>query len=655
VGAFGLVVLLSWQLDIVDLRTFLPGSPQTVPLTAIFLILLGIALALARNAQRQASGSVSSLLCRSIAVVTVGLAFWVGIQHLFKLGPNVEMLLYPQKIFGDGRAFPGRPSPQTAFSCMLAGTSIGLSTLTGVRARQTAIVIALSGLIIPWLAIFDYAAVMNPFTSVHAAPRAGISLIAASSLVLLALGVVALWPHEGPLGLITAPSAGGQVVRRLLPVSVLVPVLYGWLVISARLSGLIDASATYAASWGISTLFFSALVMWGGHILHNREAARANATEERERMYHELERATLTFQGILEAAPDAIVIVDESGNILLVNAQAEKCFGFLRDEIVGQRVEILLPPRLQERHVEHRELYTSNPHVRSMGQGMELLAIRKDGTEFPAEISLSPIETPQGKVVMAAIRDITERKQTEKQLRTLNEMLRASNKELEAFSYSVSHDLRAPVRHIDGFTDLLRRHAQGVLDEKSTRYVDIISDSAKQMGVLIDDLLKFSRMGRVEMLSSTVDLQQLTTEVIEGMQTELKGRMIEWKISELPEIRGDPAMLRLVLENLISNAVKYTRKRIRAEIEIRWTTQNDQDVFCIRDNGAGFNMEYADKLFTVFQRLHRSDEFEGTGIGLANVRRIISRHGGKTWAEGEVDKGASFYFSLPRRQNEITT
>jgi PAS domain S-box-containing protein len=372
-------------------------------------------------------------------------------------------------------------------------------------------------------------------------------------------------------------------------------------------------------------------------------------------MYHELERATLTFQGILEAAPDAIVIVDESGNILLVNAQAEKCFGFLQDEIVGQRVEILLPPRLQERHVEHRELYTSNPHVRSMGQGMELLAIRKDGTEFPAEISLSPIETPQGKVVMAAIRDITERKQTEKQLRTLNEMLRASNKELEAFSYSVSHDLRAPVRHIDGFTDLLRRHAQGVLDEKSTRYVDIISDSAKQMGVLIDDLLKFSRMGRVEMLSSTVDLQQLTTEVIEGMQTELKGRMIEWKISELPEIRGDPAMLRLVLENLISNAVKYTRKRIRAEIEIRWTTQNDQDVFCIRDNGAGFNMEYADKLFTVFQRLHRSDEFEGTGIGLANVRRIISRHGGKTWAEGEVDKGASFYFSLPRRQNEITT
>jgi len=226
--------------------------------------------------------------------------------------------------------------------------------------------------------------------------------------------------------------------------------------------------------------------------------------------------------------------------------------------------------------------------------------------------------------------------------------LEASNQELEAFSYSVSHDLRAPLRHIDGFADLLRRHAGASLDEKSRRFLDTISDSAKSMGRLIDDLLVFSRMARAELRTSNVPLDALVADVIAKLEPDTAGRTIEWRIAPLPGVAGDAALLRCVFENLVGNAIKYTGKRDRALIEIDSEQVGDELIVSIRDNGAGFDMEFASKLFGVFQRLHRNDEFEGTGIGLANVRRIVQRHGGRTWAEGRVDQGATFHFSLPR-------
>jgi PAS domain S-box-containing protein len=365
---------------------------------------------------------------------------------------------------------------------------------------------------------------------------------------------------------------------------------------------------------------------------------------------------------IVESSDEAIIGKALDETIVSWNRGAERIYGYSAAEIVGCSVATIVPLGLQD------ELATIMERLRRGEQveHLETTRLRKDGQMIHVALTISPIKDANGRIVGASTiaSDITARKQAEEEIRKLNQELeqrvsertaelQAANKELEAFAYSVSHDLRAPLRHIDGFLDLLRARTTDTLDDKSRHYMDTISNAARRMGTLIDNLLAFSRMGRKEMATKSVELADLLQEVIHEFDAEIRGRDIDWRISELPLVTGDRAMLHIVLVNLISNSLKFTQKRAKVEIEIGTLPGAEKEtVIFVHDNGAGFDMKYVDKLFGVFQRLHASDEFEGTGIGLANVRRIITRHGGKTWADGKVDGGATFYFSLPQAVGE---
>jgi len=356
---------------------------------------------------------------------------------------------------------------------------------------------------------------------------------------------------------------------------------------------------------------------------------------------------------LMDSATEDIYFKDKESRFLRINRYHAGRFG-LNDpaQAVGKSDADFFSREHAEqaRQDEEEVMRTGRPITR------EEMETWLDGHVTWALTVKLPLRDPTGEIIgtFGLSRDISQRKAGEEEIKKLNESLRRhslqlemANKELEAFSYSVSHDLRAPLRHIDGFVKLLEKNAAG-LDERSRRYLAIITDSAQRMGALIDDLLIFSRMGRAELRQTRVESDSLVHEILDSLQPETEGRNIQWKIAPLPQIRADPAMLRQVWANLIANAIKYSRPRDPATIEIGCNEQNGDWVFYVHDNGVGFDMKYAHKLFGVFQRLHRAEEFEGTGIGLANVQRIVLRHGGRVWAEGKLNDGATFFFALPK-------
>lgn len=365
----------------------------------------------------------------------------------------------------------------------------------------------------------------------------------------------------------------------------------------------------------------------------------------------ERKRAEDKFRLAVESCPSGMVMVDARGKILMVNAETEKLFGYPRAELIGQSIEILVPERFRGNHPGFRDSYAQSPEPRSMGTGRDLHGKRKDGTEFPVEIGLNPIETREGLQVLGVIVDITERKKAEEAIAQYTEDLKRSNEELEQFAYVASHDLQEPLRMVASYTALLSERYKGQLDEKADKYIYYAVDGAKRMKLLIDDLLTYSRVDRQGKPFEAVDADSVVASVIHSLKNhlaEVNGRITA---DPLPVVFADEVQLVQTFQNLISNGLKFHGESPPA-IHVSATIDDTMAQFSVRDNGIGIEEKYAARIFQMFQRLHSRSAYSGNGIGLAVVKKIIERHGGRIWFESKLHEGTTFYFTLPLAKEE---
>lgn len=657
------------------------------PSAALAFILSGVSLRLlsvCEPAKKDSKRFIAQVFAAMAA--TVGILTLLGYIYGLEIG-KVQILsknVWPLK-----ESYPSLMSPLTAINFVIVGAALMFIDTKALRFYPGQIL----ALIAAFIAATSLLGRVYGIDALYKTSSYTWTTFPTSlSLLMLCLGILFLRPDRGIMLLISRNTVGGFVARRLLPVAIIIPPLLGWIRLLAEEAGF------YGTEFGLllfatsNVLIFVSVIWFYGSYLDETDSDRIHAEEE-VRLLQAITQSvseSKDFDSAMEAAIRKVcraagwsmgeVWVPSKDGACLESSPAyylsdEKLESF-RKISATFRFEpgIGLPGRawsekkaIWMKDVTQEASFPRASPAREAGikAGVSIPILAED--EVVAVMNffiLEPKEEDKNFIklistIAAQLGMVFQRKRAADEIHKLNieleqrveertSELTAANRELESFSYSVSHDLRAPLRHVMGYVNFLMKNSASVLDEAGLKYLNVISDAAKRMGNLIDDLLAFSRMGRTEIHKNNVNLDKLAREVIEGLHMDTGGRIIEWQIGTLPEVYGDRAMLKLALENLISNAIKFTSTRARAEIKIGFTSGEKNDTIFIRDNGVGFDMKYVNKLFGVFQRLHRREEFEGTGIGLANVHRIISRHGGRTWAEGSINEGAIFYFSLPK-------
>jgi PAS domain S-box-containing protein len=792
-----LLVISGWWLDIQTLRSIVPGLPETTPMTATLILLLGMALVLSDKISKSSPKQRYTVIYKVIITIVIVIAIFTGLQYIFNLPPSIETIFQPQISNFHDSVFVGRPSVRTVLTFLFIGFAMFFTYSKKRTLQNIAVIFSILGLVLPWIALFGYSTATRELYLIPNFPKTGMSPITALIFIILDLGVINLWPNKGIIGLFSSSSPSVKMLRIFLLIVTLVPLVLSWLVPYFIDQEYLHRGFDLVIEWGVFILFLAGAIIWGGIISDKRDL-------EKEELLNSLKQAEEQFRTLIELAPDAMIIVDSKGFITLTNEQSRKLFKYTEDEMIGMEIESLLPKQFSESHKELRESYYKSAQTRIMGDGKILRGVNKRGKEFPIEIGLSPIKIKSELMISAIVRDITTRikaedkiknyvrnlglvnqiariayyeadsgldkfmisenfcnlfgaekrmlsreemrallhpddlkkfkgildqalekeenfeiefriinpltkeifhvnnynyftrdslgniqvlgllqdvtqqKKVNEELIELNknleqkikertselkkahdnlekmveirtEQLQMSNKELEAFSYSVSHDLRAPLRAITGFSAILKNDYEVLLGNEGKRIISIIVNNTTRMGQLIDDILVFSRLSRSELSTTHLNLKNIFEEVYlrQLEENDNTDRNIEFTVEDIPSAKGDRTMITQVIVNLVSNALKYTKPKERTIIRIGYEKENDKIIYHVKDNGVGFDERHKSKLFEVFQRLHNERDFSGTGIGLAIVQRVISKHGGQVWGTSVLNEGAVFYFTLP--------
>lgn len=634
----GLVALAGWLLDSKGLKGVHPGLVAMNPATAVSFVLTAVALALARQEPPRAR---SRWLVHALAAVVLVVASLRLLDYVVGDVAGVDQILFRQAI--ERESIPNRMASNTALAFVLIALALLMLHVQTANGRRPTELLSLAAGLVAAVVLSGYLYRVAPLKGVQG--QIPMALNTAIGFVLLAVGLLCTHPHRGLLGLGTSQGPTGTTARRLLPAALGIPILIGWICVLGERLGYYGFELGTALMAVSASFLLGAATLWTVHSLGRAEAARSKADEERLRREEELRHANQFLDAVIENIPVSVFLKDtERFAYHRLNRAGETVLGQPRAEVIGKTDDDLFPPEQAERF---------RRADRQVLQGEECV-----------EVWEQPVETPSGtrwlhtrnvplrgendavRFVLGIGVDVTERKRVEEALRSAKELAEAANRELESFSYAVSHDLRAPLRGIDGFSLALLEDCGERLDEQGRKHLERIRAAACQMGKLIDDLLGLAQVTRTEIHREAVDLSAMAHAVARELQHAEPERRVEWRIMPSVVAEGDPDLLRVVLVNLLGNAWKFTGKQPRAQIEFGRSPDDAQGNYFVRDNGAGFEMDYAAKLFVPFQRLHQAAEFPGTGIGLATVQRIVRRHGGRIWAEGAPGQGATFFFTL---------